>query len=105
MHTQPEYPFIARPAVVFLVLFVQEIDGFQIDQPIFPCVCQTYVTDITARYFYGVVRITIVRRGVSPLVDQSEIVPINVHGVLECVLRFFNQIKIGVLIFLLTNGY
>ena len=105
MHTQPEYPFIARPAVVLLVLLVQEIGHIQINQPIFPGTLHADISYIPARYFYGVVRITIVRRGVSPLVDQSEIVPINVHGVLECVLRFFNQIKIGVLIFLLTNGY
>ena len=31
--------------------------------------------------------------------DQSEIVPFNVHGVLECVLRFFNQKEIGVIVF------
>ena len=50
MHTQPEYPFIVRPAVVFHILFVQEINVFQIDQPSF----QERSTRISPMYRPGI---------------------------------------------------
>jgi hypothetical protein len=53
MQTLPKNPFIARPAIVFLVLLVQAIGGFQIDQLIFPGTLHADISYIPARYFHG----------------------------------------------------
>jgi hypothetical protein len=93
LQTQPKDSFSTRTATILFIVLIQEISHIQINQPVFPGTLHADISYIPARYFYGVVRITIARRGASPLVDQSEIVPFNVHGVLEGMLRFFNQIK------------
>ena len=36
---------------------------------------------------------TIAGRGICPFVDEAAVMPLDVQGVLEGVLRFFNQIK------------
>gem|GEM_PF-4470141 len=71
-------------------MLIQEIGHIQINQPVFPGVFQTYVTDITAWYLYAVGRITEVGRSVSPLVDQAVVVPFQVQGVFEGMLQLFD---------------
>jgi|LGVF01.1.fsa_nt_gb hypothetical protein len=54
LSTQPEDPFIAQPAVVFLVLLVQEVGHVYIDQPVPPGTFYPDIAYVSARYLYSV---------------------------------------------------